>query len=476
MTAAADSRFATTRRWLRVVLLVGLVLLGVSAPRFVVTNGYLLDVARLSFYLAALAGTWSLLAGVAGQFSFAHVAIAGMAGYAGAVWSRQLATTSPALGSAWVGIAVGALFAVLVGLLLAALLGRLRGAYLALFTIAFAEIAHTVVIAEADLTGGTVGMVVPQLPGSDLVHYYVMLAVLAAELAAVYWFLRSRTGLLLQAMREDSDAAAAMGVHVQRLKLGVFVLTSLLIGVAGAVYSDTVPRIGPDSVDLLLMTQVLAFAIIGGLESPLAAALAAVALTLFLENTRSLDFGGGALLTIASVGLVSVLAVLGWSAVAWRARPRGVGHRLLPWAGWLAAAVALLTWFLFAPRIVGGVGSRAGWLLIAAALVALVAGAKRRAGVGLSRRLERTLTPLALAALAVPVGVRLLTLASFHADLGVWRYAFFGAVLVVTLRFAPNGLLTPLLQALRGREAAVREAAAGRSANTLIRPELEVER
>ncbi len=354
MSVAARGRGLAGRRRAGLLLLAALVALALAAPRLFLTNGYLLDVARLALYLAALAGTWSLLAGVAGQFSFAHVAIAGLAGYATAVWSHQVGSGSPELAGVGVAIVAGTCFATLVGSILALLLSRLRGAYLALFTIAFGEIAHTVVIAETDLTGGSIGIVPPQLPGSDLAHYYVLLAIVVAELAGVYWLLRSRFGLLLRAMREDVVAAAAMGVQVRRLKRAVLVLSAFLVGLVGAAYASVVPRIGPDSVDLLLMTQVIAFAIIGGLESPLAAAIAAVVLTFFLEASRSVDIAG------------------------------------------------------------------------------------------------------------------------VHVDVGVWRYALFGAVLVLTLRFAPNGLLTPLLATLGGREARMRDDVASRRAGAPPREEPEV--
>ena len=67
-------------------------------------SGYQIDIARQALYAACLTATWSLLAGVAGQFSFGHVAIAGIAAYAGAIWGRELAGTP--FGDAWVATAV----------------------------------------------------------------------------------------------------------------------------------------------------------------------------------------------------------------------------------------------------------------------------------------------------------------------------------------------------------------------------------
>ncbi|HZD71820.1 MAG TPA: branched-chain amino acid ABC transporter permease, partial [Actinomycetes bacterium] len=270
-----------------------------AGPFLLFTTGYSLDIARLALYLAVLAATWSFLSGVAGQFSFAHVAIAGLGGYAGAIWSAKLA------GSGWIGgagpaIVVGTTFGTVVGVLLGLLLQRLAGAYLALFTIAFAEVARLVVVAESELTGGRLSLAVrPGLPGSDTVHYYVMLVLLVANLALLYALLRARVGLNVRAMREDVAAAAAMGVNVRGHKLFALSLAAALAALAGSVYFHTADRMAPEDLDLILMSQVIAYAVIGGLESPLASALAALVLSLVLENLREVHLDANQVLLLA---------------------------------------------------------------------------------------------------------------------------------------------------------------------------------
>lgn len=324
------------------VLLAAVLLLLVAAPFLFLTSSYRLSIGHLAFYMAILSATWSLLAGVAGQFSFAHVALAGLGGYAGAIWGNLLAPGQPFLGSVGLQILVGTLFAWVVGTLLGLLLLRLRAAYLALFTIAFSEIARLVIVAESQWTGGRLSLRVMELPGSDLVHYYLMLGLLVAVLALIYGLLASRTGLFLRAMREEYGAAAAMGVHVTRLKVFVFSLTAALVGFAASVYFHTVPRLVPENLDFLQMSLVIAYAVIGGLEHPLAAALSAATMTFVLELLRRIEVG--------------------------------------PWV----------------------------------------------------------------------------------IDLGVWRYAAFGVLVVLTVRFARNGLLVPLFDFLAGEAARRRETVAPR--------------
>jgi ABC-type branched-subunit amino acid transport system ATPase component/ABC-type branched-subunit amino acid transport system permease subunit len=269
----------------------GLLLLLALAPLRWLGSGYQLDVARRALYAACLTGIWSLLAGVAGQFSFGHVAIAGIAGYAGAVWGRQVSAQIPALGGIWAAIAFGTVAAWVLGTALGLVVLRLRGSYLALFTLAFGEIARLVVIAEKDVTGGRLSLAIAQLPGSSRDHYYLVLVTGVLVFLVIYGVIGSRAGLFLRALREDADAASAMGVNVVSLKVLVFSLTSLLVGLTASIYLHTVPRLTPEILDLLEMGFLVVYAVVGGLESPVAGAIAAIVLVVTLEALRVIQVG-----------------------------------------------------------------------------------------------------------------------------------------------------------------------------------------
>jgi branched-chain amino acid transport system permease protein len=277
-----------------------------------------------------MAAIWSLLAGVAGQFSFASVAIAGIAAYASAIWGRDVGGFLPFMASPWVDAMVGVVVAGIVGTTLGLVVLRLRGVYLALFTLAFGEIARLVVIAEKDFTGGPLSLATKQFPGNGTSDYYLVLGAMFLVLLCVYLIIRSRVGLFLRAMREDADAAAAMGIDIVRLKILIFGLTSVLTGFMGAIYFQTTPRLTPDALNSLEMGFIIVYAVFGGLESPIAGVVAALVLVFVLEWLRSFQIG------------------------------------------------------------------------------------------------------------------------SFYIETGVWRYAIFGALLVATLRLAPNGFIAPILTRLSG--------------------------
>lgn len=441
-----------------IAVFVGLVLL---APFFFVTTGYRLDISRLAIYIAILAATWALLAGVAGQFSFAHVAIAGLGSYASAIWVRDV---SGAFGSIYGGMIFGTLFAWGVGTLLGLLLLRLRVAYLALFTIAFAEMARLVVVAEVDLTGGRLSLAVPLLAGDERAHYYLMVGVLALNLGIIYWLLRSRFGLFLHAMREDEEAAAALGVNVVRLKVMVFSLTSLMIGASATIYTHTVSRIAPERLELLVMAQVIAVAVIGGIESPLAAAIGALIAFWVLENLREIDIGtqGMDYLTI-----MAVLAIAGLAVSVLRDRKRSgesFPSELKPLTGWLLGGFALGVGFFY---LVGPAEGLNGWLvwgLLLGSVWALSIFAARATAAGLPGWAE-ALLPRIIAIVALLAALaRLITSHSLVVALGAWRFGIFGLVLMLSLRFARNGLVYPILQFFSGAQQAREQTVAFRDA------------
>lgn len=449
------------------------IVLILAAPFLFITTGYRLDISRLAIYIAILAATWSLLAGVAGQFSFAHVAIAGLGSYASAIWARDI---SGSFGSIYASIIFGTLFAWAIGTLLGLLLLRLRAAYLSLFTIAFAEMARLIVVAEVDLTGGRLSLAVPLLPGDERTHYYLMIALLATNLGVVYWLLRSRFGLFLHAMREDEEAASALGVDVIRLKVMVFSLTSLLVGASATIYTHTVSRIAPERLDLLVMGQVIAVAVVGGIESPLAAAIGALIAFWVLESLREIDIGVAGMDTFTIVAGLVLIALV-WSVLRAKAKARQ------PWpsglaknAPLLAVGVGFLVGFLYLVGPAQGLARWLSWLLLAPAVWAFASFVARSESAGVASWASRLLPKIVAGAVVVGLLARLVTSHSFAIQLGAWRFGIFGLVLMISLRFARNGLIYPILQYFSGADEARERTVAFRdSADTQVDNEAEAE-
>ncbi|WGV17321.1 branched-chain amino acid ABC transporter permease [Fuscovulum ytuae] len=298
-----------------------------------------------AFYYAILASSWALLAGYGGQFSFAHLAFMAMGAYGAGILDNYVFLTSlptgtctefgifgtnivllPPSGTGDAGacltaaratwpegatvnrfplllqIAFGAIVGGGAGWLIGTLVLRLRAAYLALFTVGLSEILRAVLSAEIWLTRGQAGMPMSPLfpdgitilgtsygPAAKLPAYYVMLALFFATLALLLWVARSRIGLFLRSLREDEDAAEALGVDTVKWKRAVFVLTAAIAATAGAVQGHYVGLITPNTIVLLQMSLVIAMAVIGGLENVVAAAIGAILISFALEFLRT-DF------------------------------------------------------------------------------------------------------------------------------------------------------------------------------------------
>ena len=315
---------------------------------FVYTAGnydYIMHICIVGFFYAILASSWSMLAGSAGQFSFGHMAFMGLGAYTTALFCHYLfispeptgICTEFALGSnyliiknpigvtsttlaqdclaqamekwdgtvavtrmpVWLGIILGTLVGGIFGLLIGLLVLRLRAAYLALFTLGFSEILRATISAEIQITRGQAGIELPSLFENGITiaghvfsktdkipPYFVMFFLLLGCLAILYWLSRSRFGLFVRALREDQDAAAALGVNITRYKIMVFVITSMMAALAGAVEAHYVTIITPNNLMILQMSLVVAMAVIAGVENFIAAAIGAILIEFALEMLR----------------------------------------------------------------------------------------------------------------------------------------------------------------------------------------------
>ena len=286
MTTTAMDRVRSVD--LRVAVPLTLLVVGAFlAPVIMVQFGippYWFHISIVAMYYAVLAASWSLLAGYAGQFSFGTMAFMAIGAYTAGLLGRYL---SVQIG---LGIIAGMLMAGLFGLIIGALTLRLRRTYLALFTIAFAEILRLGLMAEHAITEGPDGLPMQPLVNttSKVPAYYVHLIVLVVGLLFMYALVRSRFGLFFRSIREDEEAAAALGVHVVRYKIFVFVVTSMIAGLAGAVHFHYVEILTPNVMLILQMSIVITMAVVGGIESLIAAALGAIFIHFGLEIMRPL--------------------------------------------------------------------------------------------------------------------------------------------------------------------------------------------
>lgn len=226
-------------------------------------NAYWLHVMIMAYFYAIVTASWTLLVGYAGQFSFGHVAFVAIGGYTSGLLVAWLGIPIP------FGMGAGVVASLVIGAAIGWICLRMQGPYLAIFTMAFAEVIRIVIVTEDEVTGGAGGLSVQALFGTqtDLPYYYFALGLLVASLLVMVAMVRSRWGLFFRAIRENERAAAACGVHVIRFRILVFAVASAFAGLAGSLYAHYIGILTPDIGSLDNMGLVVAMAVIGGSES-----------------------------------------------------------------------------------------------------------------------------------------------------------------------------------------------------------------
>lgn len=251
-----------------------------------VIEGYFLRIFTVAYFYAVLASSWNLLAGYTGQLSFAQAAFAGIGAYTAGLFS--LHTPLPPV----VGVVLGGIMAGTLGYLLGVMGLRLRGPYLSLITLAFSEIVRIVVTVEHEITRGSLGLHIPPFFPEEtdpVAYYYAMLALLLLTLSILSSIVHSHWGLYLQAIREDEEGAAVMGVNVVQWKIFAFVISSFFAGLAGGYYGHFVRVVSPHLLFLSQMGLILAMTVIGGMGTLVGPVLGALVVYFISEQVR--DFG-----------------------------------------------------------------------------------------------------------------------------------------------------------------------------------------
>ena len=259
-------------KWLAAAMLL-------SAVAFVLGD-YQTDVYRKLLLWIALALSYNFLFGISGQVAFSHFAFYGIGAYSIVILLFQANLPLP------LAVLLGVALCVVLALVVAIPSTRLEGFYLALATLAFAQLFLVVLTEGGSLTGGTSGLANYRLPEVFGVRvegpwYTVIIVLLLLSTQAILSRLdRSWFGRACRAIRDNPEAAAAMGVDVARTKIIAYALTSALAGIAGMVYAFVDNTVNPPIFGLENAFLLLFMVIVGGSGRDAGAVVGAVLLYL----------------------------------------------------------------------------------------------------------------------------------------------------------------------------------------------------
>ena len=252
-------------------------------------------------FLAMFAMSWDILSGRTGYISFGHPFLIGIAGYTTAMLTYHLnwplyITIPTAVVTTMIG---GTLF------FLPAL--RIRGTYFALVTLAFMELMyHSMQVVQPKLTGGTRGLSgLPTLVSGAVPNYYLSFLVMFAIGVGLWLLIRTRLGSALSAIRMDEDAVRSSGLNTTRLKLFAFMVSAMVAGIAGALYTHYLGSIAPRGIfEINFLFTILVAALLGGAGTIIGPIIGAYFLTFLLELLRPYIPGAGRYLIYGVIALV----------------------------------------------------------------------------------------------------------------------------------------------------------------------------
>jgi branched-chain amino acid transport system permease protein len=296
----------------------------------IVRDSFILDSLILILLWGALSSAWNVAGGYAGQVSLGHAAFFGIGAYAAALASARYQQ------SPWLGLVAGVALSLLAGSVIGFLSNRLKGPYFALSTIAFAEVLKIVASRWRGFTSGSEGVPVPFRPGlwtmglSHVQWVYLALAVAIVYYLVQVYLERSRIGYQLAGVREDEDAAEALGIASRRRKVQAVTLSAALTSICGSFWAQYVGFVDPIHVfSIDLSVRFALNSIIGGIGTALGPFLGSILITSLETYLRATFSGmkagfGGIYLIIYGVVLILVVrfAPEGLTGIAARFRVR----------------------------------------------------------------------------------------------------------------------------------------------------------
>jgi len=274
-------------------LLLGALAAGLIAlPQF--SGSYLLSLATLALYFAFTGQAWNVMMGFAGQLSLGHSLFVGLGAYAAAALFVKFGI------GPWAGLWLAMALCVAAGTVIGLLAFRfgISGVYFALLTIAFAEFTR-IGFDHIGWLGGPGGLFLKvgqrtswdlaDLRGTPVMFYYVMLALTAGAFALCAWLLRSRAGYYWQAIREDEDAARALGINTFRWKLLAVAISAAMTSLAGVFFAFYYNNLFPEQIFHISQSiEIILGPIVGGVGSLFGPILGAALLTTLAESLTNL--------------------------------------------------------------------------------------------------------------------------------------------------------------------------------------------
>jgi branched-chain amino acid transport system permease protein len=279
------------------------VLIAVVAAAFLPlwVSAYVLGLLTLAYYFGVFSMAWDLLFGFANEVNFGPTFLLGLGAYTAGIINNRYGLSIEYC------VALGTLAAVIGGVVLALPALRVSGPYFSLTTVVAVLIMQNLVVVFADLTGGEIGLTVPDVITINAAsNYWIALGFMVVSGIILFALSRSSVGLILQASGQDKIQAGALGFNVTKHKLAAFTISAFFSGLGGAllVFYMGTASVGT-LIDVAVGVQIIIAAVLGGRRTIIGAAIGSIFLIGMTEALRPT----GELATLI-VSITALLVVL----------------------------------------------------------------------------------------------------------------------------------------------------------------------
>lgn len=267
-----------------------------------IKDPYLWGILVMANIYAALAAGFDILLGYAGLAIIGYGLFVGVGAYSSAFLNLYLGVPP------WITIPLSGLIGASFGFLLGVACLRLKGLYLALASFAAATICEKVVIVFYDITNGHEGLSgLDPISSSRIINYYASLILMVLFVSLLLTVVRSKTGLILNSIRDDQDAAEAVGINTKKYKLWAFVISSFLGGFWGSFMGHYMMHVGPEVFGLSFVLTIIMVTIVGGLGTIIGSIGGAYLLIFLNEMLRGI---GEVRLLIYTIFTIAIMLLL----------------------------------------------------------------------------------------------------------------------------------------------------------------------
>jgi len=277
-------------------------------------DNYALGIFIMIFFWAYVGQSWNVLTGYTGHISLGHALYIGIGAYATTFLAQTVGLTP------WVGMFLAGFIAVAIALFLGFLGFRfgLRGVYFVIMTIAFAELSR-LAVSHIEALGSFTGIFLDFNPSfynfqfrGNIPYYYIALGFMVASLIVVRLIEVSKVGRFIVAIREDEEAAQALGVNTFKYNMIAIAISAFMTSLAGAFYANYIFYLHPNSLFGMSMSiELILRPIVGGLGTLFGPIIGSIFLTPLSEISRAYFAKGGLEgLHLILYGILAILVVL----------------------------------------------------------------------------------------------------------------------------------------------------------------------